>query len=61
MLSDKSGDVDGEAGVGKATPNPGRFVESSALFGSGTLVHIRHGGHVYQLRKTRNGKLILTK
>nr|WP_296751298.1 hemin uptake protein HemP [Thioalkalivibrio sp.] len=36
-------------------------INSAALFSSGDVVLIHHQGTVYTLRKTRNGKLILTK
>lgn len=36
-------------------------VSSRDLFGDEPVVHIRHEGTTYILRKTRNGKLILTK
>lgn len=36
-------------------------INSATLFSSGDVVLIHHQGTVYTLRKTRNGKLILTK
>lgn len=36
-------------------------VDSAALFQGQDVVHIVHQGAVYQLRTTRQGKLILTK
>jgi hemin uptake protein HemP len=36
-------------------------IDSRALFGHAELLHINHQGLTYTLRKTRNGKLILTK
>jgi len=36
-------------------------VPSSALFQGGQEIVIRHGGHDYRLRVTRQNKLILTK
>ncbi len=38
-----------------------RTVKSSELLGGGNEVLIEHNGGVYSLRKTSNGKLILTK
>ena len=36
-------------------------VSSEDLLGRSTAIMIRHGGHFYQLRKTKQNKLILTK
>jgi hemin uptake protein HemP len=36
-------------------------IQASELFGEGGIVFIDLGGERYQLRKTRNDKLILTK
>lgn len=36
-------------------------LESSALLGAREEVLISHGGETYRLRRTRQGKLILTK
>ncbi|MCV6605374.1 MAG: hemin uptake protein HemP [Porticoccaceae bacterium] len=36
-------------------------VSSDELLGSSPVIMIRHGGHFYQLRKTKQNKLILTK
>lgn len=38
-----------------------REVTSAELLGGGREIHIRHGGEIYTLRRTSNGKLILTK
>jgi hemin uptake protein HemP len=38
-----------------------RRINSTTLFSEGDVVLIHHQGTVYTLRKTRNGKLILTK
>lgn len=35
--------------------------QSSELFGDAKLIRIDHGGETYQLRITRQGKLILNK
>ena len=37
------------------------LLESTALFGKRDEVLIAHGGETYRLRRTRQGKLILTK
>ncbi|UTW45325.1 hemin uptake protein HemP [bacterium SCSIO 12696] len=36
-------------------------VSSDDLLGNSVVILIRHGGHFYQLRKTKQNKLILTK
>jgi len=36
-------------------------IESTYLFAERNEVQIRHGGEIYRLRVTRNGKLILNK
>ena len=36
-------------------------IDSRALFGRAEVLYIDHQGFTYTLRKTRNGKLILTK
>lgn len=36
-------------------------LESAALFGGRNEILIAHGGETYRLRRTRQGKLILTK
>jgi hemin uptake protein HemP len=38
-----------------------RRIYSDALFSHGDEVFIQHQGEQYRLRRTRNGKLILTK
>ena len=38
-----------------------RLLESVNLLGTGEQVLISHGGETYRLRRTRQGKLILTK
>jgi hemin uptake protein HemP len=40
---------------------PGAGVSSELLLGTGNELKIRHNGETYSLRKTRLGKLILTK
>ena len=48
-------------------PEPSRgtprtaVIDSQVLFGNLEVLQIDHQGHSYTLRKTRNGKLILTK
>jgi hemin uptake protein HemP len=44
----------------KAGPEP-RLIRAQDWFGLSTVVFIEHRGERYQLRQTRNGKLILTK
>lgn len=39
----------------------GKVVSSTDLFGTDVVVTIEHQGALYQLRTTRQGKLILTK
>lgn len=38
-----------------------RLIRAQDWFGQSTVVFIEHRGECYQLRQTRNGKLILTK
>ncbi|MQA64604.1 MAG: hemin uptake protein HemP [Alphaproteobacteria bacterium] len=45
--------------VSKDAPRP--VLLSEDLLGQGGEVAIRHGGETYRLRRTRSGKLILTK
>ena len=42
-------------------PSPGTGVSSDLLLGGKSELKIRHNGELYSLRKTRLGKLILTK
>jgi len=42
-------------------PNTGLTLHSRELFRQGAVVQIRHQGQTYQLRLTRQDKLILTK
>lgn len=39
----------------------GQCIPSDTLFGGQNTMQISHAGQTYTLRKTRNGKLILTK
>tara|TARA_B110000014_G_C19946149_1_gene489593 strand:+ start:66 stop:239 length:174 start_codon:yes stop_codon:yes gene_type:complete len=50
-------------GIEQPTEPPGspRKWESAELFGDSKLIHIEHTGETYQLRITRQGKLILNK
>jgi len=53
-----------ETGIGKhqfAMPETRRSIQSETLFSEGDEVYIQHRGEQYLLRRTRNGKLILTK
>lgn len=43
----------------RLTPAP--RIESTALLGPHQEIDILHGGETYRLRRTRQGKLILTK
>ncbi len=42
-------------------PNENRPICSDTLFRHGDVVFIQHQGEQYRLRRTRQGKLILTK
>ncbi len=42
-------------------PVPGRALDSTVLLGAKGEVEIAHEGETYRLRRTRQGKLILTK
>jgi hemin uptake protein HemP len=44
-----------------AIPNENRTIDSNTLFTNGDVIFIQHQGEQYSLRRTRNGKLILTK
>lgn len=44
-----------------ARPSPPARIDSRELLASGKRLLIRHRGDWYELRETRNGKLILTK
>ena len=44
-----------------AMPNKNSLIYSNLLFAHGDVVLIQHQGEQYCLRRTRNGKLILTK
>ncbi|MFP3874675.1 MAG: hemin uptake protein HemP [Thiohalophilus sp.] len=44
------------------TAEPGaHLISSDALLPEGRPLHIEHRGEIYMLRRTRSGKLILTK
>lgn len=45
----------------RTPPSVPRTIAADALFGSAEVVHIEHRGEHYQLRRTRQGKLLLTK
>lgn len=46
----------------ESEPNAGpRRIDSRDLFGEAVVLLIDHGGETYSLRRTRLGKLILTK
>ncbi len=42
-------------------PDQSRSIYSEVLFSQGDEIFIQHQGAQYRLRRTRNGKLILTK
>ncbi|TCS70896.1 hemin uptake protein hemP [Sulfuritortus calidifontis] len=42
-------------------PGGSRTIDAGSLFGTARVVLIEYRGERYQLRQTRNGKLILTK
>jgi hemin uptake protein HemP len=42
-----------------ATPVP--VLRAAHLLGAAGIVHIEHHGQIYTLRRTRNGRLLLTK
>ena len=48
-------------GAPEQSANPGLTLHSRELFRQGAVVQIRHQGQTYQLRLTRQDKLILTK
>ena len=58
-------DRDGRDGEADRRPvparEPGRLIDSGALFAGATEIGIAHGEEVYRLRITRQGKLILNK
>lgn len=41
--------------------HPGNPIRTEELFGKASVILIEHGEQIYVLRKTRHGKLILTK
>ncbi|WP_292989934.1 hemin uptake protein HemP [Nitrosomonas sp.] len=43
------------------TPAQNMTIDTKTLFTCGNVVYIQHHGECYLLRRTRNGKLILTK
>ncbi|MDP2868028.1 hemin uptake protein HemP [Methyloversatilis sp.] len=49
------------ANASVASPDPSPTLDSATLLGGRKQVAISHGGELYSLRLTRNGKLILTK
>ncbi|NTV96907.1 MAG: hemin uptake protein HemP [Thiobacillus sp.] len=50
-----------EAAPDRCLEDPGTVVEAERLFKGGQVLVIEFRGERYRLRKTRNGKLILTK
>jgi hemin uptake protein HemP len=55
------GDRLGDKGAGERGAAGPRRIDSAALFGPAAVVLIDHEGETYSLRRTRLGKLILTK
>jgi hemin uptake protein HemP len=51
----------GAADALRQTDSAARAIQARELFGQSAVVFIEHRGERYQLRQTRNGKLILTK
>lgn len=47
--------------TGRPVPESPRRLDSRSLFGEANVVLIAHEGEVYSLRRTRLGRLILTK
>ncbi|SFK12119.1 Hemin uptake protein HemP [Nitrosomonas aestuarii] len=43
------------------TPQQKMAIDTKTLFAYGNVVYLQHQGECYLLRRTRNGKLILTK
>jgi hemin uptake protein HemP len=65
-MHDVSGDpkgprARGDEGRERAVSEKVPVLLSSSLLGSSGLVHIDHAGEIYTLRRTRNGRLLLTK
>ncbi len=56
-------DLPAKPAVSRPAPRrpPPRRIEAHMLFGDAVEVEIVHGDDTYRLRRTRNGKLILTK
>ena len=52
---------DGSAAKQRNLVIKSNVVSSEDLLGCSSGILIRHGGHFYQLRKTKQNKLILTK
>jgi len=62
LQSDQNGHPRGNVrSVARGTVGDSAPIDSESLFGTAETLQIDHEGHVYTLRKTRNGKLILTK
>lgn len=64
MMPIKSADDFTSAAVAAAPPHgpaTGLILHSRELFRQGAVVQIRHQGQTYQLRLTRQDRLILTK
>ena len=58
-ISARSDDLDNLLPTAASTQN--KVIDSNTLFTRSNVVLIQHRGDCYMLRRTRNGKLILTK
>ena len=58
---DTSKPTDDQTGGPERPPSPSRVIDARTLFNQANVVLIEYKGACYQLRQTRNGKLILTK
>ncbi|MDM3871616.1 hemin uptake protein HemP [Porticoccus sp. W117] len=54
-------DIDSTHSQARQLQIKSNIVSSDDLLGNSVVIMIRHGGHFYQLRKTKQNKLILTK
>lgn len=59
MSQKEHDETSGDAAKRRPTDSP--VIDSAELFADRKEIHIRHGGELYRLRLTRNGKLILNK
>ena len=59
--TEQSAHVREQPSTGPAINTRTAATDSRTLFGNAEILYINHQGLTYTLRKTRNGKLILTK